>query len=205
MAKERNRESFADLRAAPVQAGETWKQYIDRLRKQPTLGASQMAGIMAATVLMGKEPNAPARGNMMDALSERLTKQPSFRQLARDPETLRLARAGKGAEMIVRMGEKKRQREEQNRRYQRNSSQVREDAAVFGAAMKSMKDSFAQGSPAQKERENARFLEMIKRVDHARSLAEQGIPLDGKTARELAQLTAHYYERGYWRNEKYTL
>ena len=23
--------------------------------------------------------------------------------------------------------------------------------------------------------------------------------------RELAQLTAHYYERGYWRNEKYTL
>lgn len=24
-------------------------------------------------------------------------------------------------------------------------------------------------------------------------------------ARELAQLTAHYYERGYWRNEKYTL
>ena len=196
MAKERNRESFADLRAAPVQAGETWKQYIDRLRKQPTLGASQMAGIMAATVLMGKEPNAPARGNMMDALSERLTKQPSFRQLARDPETLRLARAGKGAEMIVRMGEKKRQREEQNRRYQRNSSQVREDAAVFGAAMKSMKDSFAQGSPAQKERENARFLEMIKRVDHARSLAEQGIPLDGKTARELAQAVQRYNDGG---------
>ena len=24
-------------------------------------------------------------------------------------------------------------------------------------------------------------------------------------ARDLAQLTAHYYERGYWRNEKYTL
>ena len=23
--------------------------------------------------------------------------------------------------------------------------------------------------------------------------------------RELAQLTAHYYDRGYWRNEKYTL
>lgn len=23
--------------------------------------------------------------------------------------------------------------------------------------------------------------------------------------RELAQLTAHYYERGFWRNEKYTL
>ena len=26
-----------------------------------------------------------------------------------------------------------------------------------------------------------------------------------RQARELAELTAHYYDRGYWRNEKYTL
>jgi hypothetical protein len=26
-----------------------------------------------------------------------------------------------------------------------------------------------------------------------------------RQARELADLTAHYYERGYWKNEKYTL
>ena len=26
-----------------------------------------------------------------------------------------------------------------------------------------------------------------------------------RQARELADLTRHYYERGYWRNEKYTL
>lgn len=196
MAKKMTRESFANLRAAPVQEGETWKQYIDRLRGQKTVGASEMAGIMAATVLMGKDPNAPARGRMVNALSEKLVKQSSFRQLVRDPEALRLARSGKGAEMIVRMGEKKRRQEEARRRYQRSANQVKDDAIFLRAAEKSMKDSFAQGSPAQRERENQRFLEMMKRMDHARSLAEQGIPLDGKTARELAQAVQQYNNGG---------
>ena len=190
------RESFKNLHAVPVREGETWKQYIGRLRGQPTLGASEIAGIMCATVLMGKDPDAPAKGRMLDALSDRLTKQSSFRQLVRDPETLRLARSGKGAEMIVLMGEKKQQQEAARRRYQRSTSQVRDDAIFLRAAEKSMKDSFAQGSPAQKERENQRFLEMMKRIEHARSMAEQGIPLDGKTARELAQAVQQYNNGG---------
>ena len=196
MANEKTREALGALRAAPVLEGETWKQYIDRLRKEPSLGASQVAGIMAATVLMGKDPNAPARGRMLDALSDRLIKQPSFRRLVRDPETLRLARGGKGAEIIVRMGEKKRQEEEERRRYQRDPNKVREDAAFFRAVLKSMKDSFANHSAAQRERESQRFLEMTKRIDHARSMAEQGIPLDGKTARELAQAVQAYNNGG---------
>ena len=196
MAKEKTRETFRDLHAAPVREGETWKQYVDRLRGQPTLGASEIAGVLCATALMGQNPNAPARGRMLDALSERLTKQSSFRQLVRDPEALRLARSGKGAEMIVLMGEKKQRQEEARRRYQRSKAQVRDDAIFLRAAEKSMKDSFAQGSPAQKERENQRFLEMMKRMDHARSLAEQGSPLDGKTARELAQAVQQYNNGG---------
>lgn len=196
MPKKNTRESFQNLHAPSVREGETWKQYIDRLRGQPTLGVSEIAGIMCATVLMGKAPNAPARGRMLDAFYDRLTKQSSFRQLARDPEALRLARAGKGAEMIVRMGEKKQQQEEMRRRYQRSAAQVKDDAIFFRAAELAMKDSFAQSSPAQKERENQRFLEMIKRMDHARSLVEKGIPLDGKTARELAQAVQRYNNGG---------
>ena len=183
-------------RAEPVRPGETWRQYIDRLRSGPTLGASQIASIMAATVLMGKNPNAAANGRMNEALAQRITKQSSFRKLARDPEALRLARGGKGAEMIVKMGEIKKQEEEMIRRYKREAFQVKDDAIFLKAAEKSMKDSFAGQSPAQRERENQRFLEMMKRMDHARSLAEQGIPLDGKTARELAQAVKYYNDGG---------
>jgi hypothetical protein len=193
--KETTRDA-SGLRAAQVREGESWKEYIERLRSGPTLGAAEIAGIMSATVLMGKDPDGPARGRMLDALSERLTRQPSFRRLVRDPAALPLARAGKGAELIVHMGEKKRQEEEARRRYQRDKSQVRDDAIFLRAAEKSMKDSFAACSPAQKERESQRYLEMIKRMDHARSLAEQGIPLDGKTSRELAQAVQRYNDGG---------
>lgn len=196
MAKKLTQESFKDLRAAPAREGESWKEYIERLRSGPTLGASEIAGIMCATVLMGKDPDDPVRGRMLDALSERLTKQGSFRRLVRDPEALTHARAGRGAEMIVLMGEKKRQLDAERARYQRDNSQVKDDALFLKAAQRSMKDSFAACSPVQRERELQRYMEMMKRMDYARSLAEKGIPLDGKTSRELAQAVKHYNDGG---------
>lgn len=180
------------MRAEPVREGESWRQYIRRLRTAPTLGPAQIAGIMAATVLMGKKANAPANPRTLDALSTRLTRQPSFRRLCRDPESLQLARGGKGAELISKMGEIKRQQDEMIRKYDRSSYKVRDDAVMLDAAMKSMEDSFATRSAVQKERESKRFAEMIKRMEYARSLAEKGIPMDGKTARELAQVVQRY-------------
>ena len=69
MPNQKTKESFGSLRAAPVREGETWKQYIERLRNAPAFGASEIAGLMCATVLMGKNPDAPARDRMLDALS----------------------------------------------------------------------------------------------------------------------------------------
>ena len=180
------------LRAEPARQGETWRQYVKRLRVAPTLGPSQVAGVMAATVLMGKDPDAPADPRMLEALSQRLAKQSSFRRLCREPETMRLARGGKGAELIVRMGEIKTREQELLRKYDRSSYQVRDDALMLQTAIKSMQDSFASQSAVQKERESKRFMEMIKRMEYARGLAEKGIPLDGKTARELAQVVQRY-------------
>ena len=184
------------LRPDPVRPGETWKQYIDRVRSASAFGASQMAGIICATVLMGKAPNAPADGRMLEALSQRVAKQSSFRYVTRDPESLRLGRNGKGAELIVRMGEYKRREDEMIRRYQRDPSKTAQDAVFFKNAAKTIEDSFANHSPVQRERESSRYLEMMKRLDHARKLAEQGIPLDGKTARELAQAVQKYNDGG---------
>ena len=191
MPKEVTRRPSA-VQAEPVQAGETWRQYIKRLRLSPAVGPSQLAGVMAATVLMGKNPDAPANGRMLEALSDRLTRQSSFRRLSRNPEALRLARNGKGAELIVRMGEIKRREDEMIRKYDRSSYQVKDDAIMLETAMKSMQDSFATQSAVQKERESKRFAEMIKRMEYARGLAEKGIPMDGKTARELAQVVQRY-------------
>ena len=194
MPKQPSAEARKNPRAPEVREGETWKQYIDRLRSGTTIGAPELSGIICATVLMGKNPDAAAKGRTLDALTERLRKQPSFRKLLRDPNALTLAGKGKGTELIVRMGEIRREEEAARRRYQRDASQVRDDARFLRSAERSMKDSFAACSPAQRERENRLYLEMIKRMDHARSLAEQGIPLDGKTSRELAQAVRRYHD-----------
>lgn len=39
---------------------------------------------------------------------------------------------------------------------------------------------------------------------HLRRRVAELLPMYDQ-ARELADLTAHYYDRGYWRNEKYTV
>ena len=180
------------ITAEPSLPGETWRQYVKRMRGAATLGPAQMAGVMAATVLMGKNPDSPANPRLLEALSGRVTRQSSFRRLCRDPEALRLARGGKGAELIVRMGEIKRRQDDMIRAYDRSSYQVKDDAIMLQTAMKSMQDSFASQSAVQKERESQRFNEMIKRMEYARGLAEKGIPMDGKTARELAQVVQRY-------------
>ncbi|MBR6119542.1 MAG: hypothetical protein IKQ04_04400 [Oscillospiraceae bacterium] len=179
-----------------VRPGETWKQYIDRQRAVNALGASQMVGIVTATVLMGKNPDAPANGRMLETLAQRVGKQSSFRALTRDPEALRLARGGKGAEMIVLMGEHKKARDEMLRKYSRDPNLAKQDAAFFRNVTKSIRDSMANHQAAQRERESKQFLEMMKQLDHARSLAEQGIALDGKTARQLAQAVKRYNDGG---------
>ena len=105
------KESPKEFRVDSVQPGESWKQYINRLRGLPGQGSAQMAGIIAATALMGKRPDAPANEARVQTLARRVARHSSFRSLSRDPEALRLARGGKGSELILRMGEiKRRQR-----------------------------------------------------------------------------------------------
>ncbi len=182
--------------AVPVRPGETWGQYITRLRTSQENVPAQMAGMIAATALMRKDPNALANGRMVEVLAARLSRQRSFRSMVRDPEARRMTAAGKGAELIVRLGEHKKRLELERQRYAREPSKVKEDAVFFKDALKAVQDKAAAGTPAQKERESLRLAEMVKRLDHARSLAEQGIPLDGKTARELAQAVQSYNDGG---------
>ena len=61
MPKQPSAEARKNLRAPEVREGETWKQYIDRLRSGTTIGAAELSGIICATVLMGKNPDAAAK------------------------------------------------------------------------------------------------------------------------------------------------
>ena len=65
----------------------------------------------------------------------------------------------------------------------------REDALRFRMRITVLREQ-AKAAPTKEERLKRRILEL-------QQLQRQ--------SRELAELTRHYYERGYYRNEKYTL
>ena len=66
-----------------------------------------------------------------------------------------------------------------------------ESAAVLSAILRSLRAQL-RGSEDEAERFSLRC-----RINLLSEVLTQ--------TRELAQLTAHYYDRGYWRNENYTL
>ena len=67
----------------------------------------------------------------------------------------------------------------------------REDALRFRMRITALREQ-AKAAPTRDERERFKWrileLQQLQRQSH-----------------ELAELTRHYYERGYWRSEKYTL
>ena len=67
----------------------------------------------------------------------------------------------------------------------------REAAALLEARIKALQKAAARcGDPEELWR-------LRRRVAELKPMLEQ--------VRELAELTEHYYDRGYWRNEKYTV
>lgn len=195
MPKQLRQEPFPQT-PSPMKQGESWQGYIKRLRAEQDLGPAQIAGIMTASTLMRRTPGAPADQRLLETLGGKLLGQPSFRSLSKDPEALRLARAGKGAELIVRMEAYRARAESETAAYARKPEQTEADARVLRTAMRSMKDSFASKPAAQREREGRYFREMLRRMQHAASLSEQGLALDAKTAKALADSVRRYVDGG---------
>lgn len=67
----------------------------------------------------------------------------------------------------------------------------REDALRFRMRITALREQ-AKAAPTREERERFK-----RRILELQQLQRQSY--------ELAELTRHYYERGYWRSEKYTL
>lgn len=67
----------------------------------------------------------------------------------------------------------------------------REDALRFRMRITALREQ-AKAAPTRDERE--RFKRLILELQQLQ-----------RQSYELAELTRHYYERGYWRSEKYTL
>ena len=180
--------------------GETYRQYMDRLKDDGSLTRSRAAALMTTSVLMRGKANQRMDRDAFHDMHKKLERHPAMRRMMQDPQTAGLMRSGNGSGLLSLLAEKETERQKTFDRYMRPEEYVREDARFLKTAIDRLnrnapKDTAAAGDPELRRRGKL-FQEMIKRLEHARSLAESGIQLGGEKTRELIGAVKAYNDGG---------
>lgn len=163
--------------------------------KKHGIYAEQLANLMASAAL--KKRGAGLDGVSQAKLAKAIMSRPAFEELENDPRAIKLLRKGRGSELITLYLLKEHKLTGPRGPYARPASMAAADAEFLKAAS----DSFgpkgqAQGAPAEMERESKLLAEFKKQIDHARTMAEQGLPLDEKDAASLVVAAKRYNDGG---------
>ena len=188
------------------QEGETYRQHLTRL-KQADLAdytaASKAASLMAAMMLMqhgGK--NHPVDREQFNKTRRMLEENKSFQKMMKDPRSEALVRKNDTTALIAALAQTETERrQELNKKYKRPEEPevVAADAKLLKAAIDGLKESAgnapAAGSP-ENERRGRLYAEMMKQLEHARSLTEKGLQLSGESTKALIGSVKAYNDGG---------
>ena len=175
----------------------TYKQHLDALtadarRDQSGFIVSQM---LATSLLMQWEGgSAQADPQAVTDMATKLMKQKSFKEMMNDPLSARLANEGKHLELIQLMDIKENERRAEVEKYTRHD--VKKDAAFLKDAVDALKNGSAKGRPAELEKKNPLYIEMIKQVEAAEQKAQSGIALTPAENRAMITSIRKYIDGG---------
>ena len=183
-----------------VQPG-SYKAFMKALQQEAREGGvrdSVVANMIAATILMQRDANAQKKDNEVHALAAQILSQPSFGMLMKDPKTAALVKQGKGLDLIQQMAVKENERKSELDSYRRPDEYVAEDGLFLRHAIENLKKKSGQAASgaAQKEFQGRHFLEMVKQLEHAESMAEQGIQMSGEDTKKLVDAVKKYNDGG---------
>ena len=180
---------------------ETYRNYMGRLKDDGSLTSSRAAALMATAMLMQGKPNERVDREKFYEFSRKLQAQPAFRMMMRDNKAKELLRTGNGTGLFVLMADKETERKRAFERYVRPGEYVREDARLLESAVDGLRrhapaeGAVAAGNP-ELERRGKLYHEMMKRLDHAKSLAQRGVQLSGEQTKELITAVREYNDGG---------
>ena len=151
---------------------------------------------MMATAVLSSRKGAMDEASI-DRLSNAIMKRPAFGMLVNDERSEKLMRSNRGTDLCALFFDKEKQLKGPQGPYSRPASLARDDASFLKAASGSTNDGKpASGSPAEIERESKLLSELNRRIDHARSLLEKGIPLSEKDSAGLVTAAKRYNDGG---------
>ena len=179
----------------------SYLQLVGVIRQQPC-AEGVVANMIAATILMQRGRTAQADLNAMADLSQKMMGQPSFAMLMKDPNTKKFLKAGKGVELIELMAVKESERKRDLEKYRRPQEFVARDGLVLRTAIEKIRekeekaDAAAGAGEAAAERKGRLYQEMMKQLEYAEGLAEQGIQLSGEDSKKLIDAVKKYNDSG---------
>ena len=176
----------------------TYQEFINRLKEEDPVTPRQAAGIVGATILMRRRGStSQADLKEVSAVASKLMKQSAFKRVMADPETEAMVKKGDGVALSVKLADYRRQQVYTREQYGRSAQQAMYDGQFLNAAMNSLNNNTSAKygkKPAEIEKKNKSYHEMVKRMAHAQALADQGIGLSGTGAKKLVESVQKYID-----------
>ena len=185
---------------------ETYNNYLTRLHEaslEDYTPESKAAALMAARMLMQRDGGRKrVDRKLLAETRDSFLASPSFKKMMKDPRTIETLRQNDTDGLIYLLSdtEKKRQ-EDLDRRYKRPEDRevVAKDAELLKNAIDGLKESAGNapstGSP-EIEARSRQYGEMMKQLEHAKTLAEHGIQLSGEQTKALITAVKAYNDGG---------
>lgn len=175
----------------------TYQEFINRLKEEEPVTPRQAAGIVGATILMRRKGNkVQADLREVSAVASKLMKQSAFKKMMQDPQTAAMVKKGDGVGLSVKLADLRRDQVYTKEQYGRPSELAASDSQFLDAAMNSMNNNANKfgKKPVEVEKKNKAYHEMVKRMEHAKTLADQGIGLSGTGAKKLVESVQKYID-----------
>ena len=175
---------------------ETYRQYQERLREDDSRSPARAAALMATTILMKGRSNKVVDREEYYKLYNKMQKQPAFRGMMQEREARELLRKGSGAGLLKLYAEREAARLKTLERYQRPQEYVKEDASFLNTAIEGLRKRKPAPETPEAQQRGAYYEEMMKRLDRAKTLADEGKQLSGEQTKELIGSVLAYNDAG---------
>ena len=183
----------------------TYRQYMDMVAEsiqgdaEAAVRDNVVANMLAAQMLIGDNPNRPVDWTMLRQVSERFSRQESFKEMLRDrPQDVRHAMMQNDAVALVGLlAQAETARNQRLEVYRRPQDRVQDDSALLQNALDSVKKKSGKSkSPAKAEKRNPLYQQMINKWAHLRRVTESGTQPTGFQVKELIDVTQRYINGG---------
>ena len=193
--------NFAEVQARKKEFEDqtlTYWKYMRALKEEANVenpAHATAATMIVTTMLMADGAHEPVNNNLVAEQTAKMMKQPAFKEIMQDPAAIDALKQGENIKLVRMLADKQYEMDHALDGYKRGTAQLEDDKKVLADYMKSVAGTAYAGA-VQLEGKDPKFREVVKQVEQAQQLMDQGIPLTGEQGKALADAVRKYNNNG---------